>query len=208
MDRSAQGVVVSVTFLTVTQLDGIPFSDCFKVLQYWTCERGPDPVKQTVVTCAVGVHFIKSTMMKSNITSGVREEMVPQVKRLLASIVLNIVDYATLSAPSKTLITSAGDQPSQVTEAIIRKRSISSAAAVAASSAATDGKDQKAGGVLGLFEDRTFTMTVVGVLGFLVLYQFYSQSVIMSRMSHLGAKIDKLESTIRSLRSLMRPQDM
>jgi hypothetical protein len=185
----------------VTQLDGIPFSDCFKVLQYWVCARGADPT-QTAVTCAVGVHFIKSTMMKGNITSGVREEMVPQVKRLLASIIDNIVNYATLSSAGKSLGSNAVEQSTQVTESSSgRKRSVSSAAAAAAvssSSTASDRENRHAGGVLGMFEDRTFTMTVVGVLGFIVLYQFYSQSVILSKVSHLGAKIDKLESAIKA----------
>ena len=205
MDRTSDGSVGTVTFLTVTQLDGIPFSDCFKVLQYWVCVRGADPL-QTAVTCAVGVHFIKSTMMKGNITSGVREEMVPQVKRLLASIVANIVDYATLSSVGKPVVPSGGgaaEQPSQVAESSSsRKRSVSSAAAAAVSSSSSSDKvDRNVGGVLGMFEDRTFTMTVVGVLGFIVLYQFYSQSVILSRVSNLGAKIDKLENAIKALMS-------
>lgn len=202
----SDGSVDTVTFLTVTQLDGIPFSDCFKVLQYWVCTRGADP-QRTAVTCAVGVHFIKSTMMKGNITSGVREEMIPQVKRLFASLVNNIVDYAILSSVSKSAIPSAVEQPIlPVTETTGSRRSVSSSLAMAAAAAASSSKaseetDRKTGGVLSMFEDRTFTMTVVGVLSFIVLYQFYSNSVILGSVSNLTAKIDKLESAIKAFMS-------
>lgn len=62
--------------LTVTQFDGIPMADVFKVLHYWTFESLDDGEgSRTVLRIGVAVHFIKSSMLKSQISSGVRDEL-------------------------------------------------------------------------------------------------------------------------------------
>ena len=75
--------------LTVTQFDGIPMADVFKVMHYWCFEtERPSPSAsssasangglgggRTVVRVGVAVHFIKSSMLKSQISSGVRDEL-------------------------------------------------------------------------------------------------------------------------------------
>lgn len=58
--------------LTVTQFDGIPMADVFKVMHYWTFEL--DGAK-TMMRIGVAVHFIKNSMLKSQISSGVRDEL-------------------------------------------------------------------------------------------------------------------------------------
>lgn len=81
--------VSSIIFLIVSKFEGVPFSDCFKTLQYWVLDRGAKP-DTTLVTCGIGVHFQKPTMMRAKIESGVKEEMATQVRRLLNSIVGSI----------------------------------------------------------------------------------------------------------------------
>lgn len=83
------GSMSSAVFLIVSKFDGVPFSDCFKVLQYWVLERGKKQ-DTTKVTCGINVHFHKPTMMRSKIESGVKDEMASQVRRLLTSIIKSV----------------------------------------------------------------------------------------------------------------------
>jgi uncharacterized membrane-anchored protein YhcB (DUF1043 family) len=60
--------------LTVSQFEGIPFSEYFKVLSYYGMDNS-DGSSANCSTCTVrfgaAVHFCKSTMLKSQIQSGV-----------------------------------------------------------------------------------------------------------------------------------------
>lgn len=61
--------------LMVTQFQGIPMADVFKVLQYWTFEpAGTDG--QCTVRMALAIHYCKSTMLKGSILSGSRDELI------------------------------------------------------------------------------------------------------------------------------------
>lgn len=90
----------SVVFLIVSKFEEIPFSDCFKVLQYWVLEKGSRP-DTTRVALGVGLHFNKSTMMRGKIESGAKEEMVTQARRVLASMVGSVQSGGKAAAPSK-----------------------------------------------------------------------------------------------------------
>ena len=68
--------------MTVTQFDGIPMADCFKVIQYWIFER--EGQTSTTIRVGVAVHFIKKTMLKSQVFSGVRDELRDLSKRWCA----------------------------------------------------------------------------------------------------------------------------
>ena len=64
--------------LTVTQFDGIPMADTFKVVQYWCYEQCTN---ECITRVGVTVHFMKSTMFKSQVISGVRNELKVAVKQ-------------------------------------------------------------------------------------------------------------------------------
>lgn len=68
----------------VTQFEGIPFADTFKVAQYYTVETkstSADHANKTALyRVGVNLHFIKSTMFKTNIITGTKDEMIPAVK--------------------------------------------------------------------------------------------------------------------------------
>lgn len=68
--------------LTITQFDGIPMADVFKVMQYWTFETVglPSRTQTCMVRVGVAMHYIKSTMFKSQILNGTKEELGDQVK--------------------------------------------------------------------------------------------------------------------------------
>lgn len=62
--------------LTMTQFDGIPMADCFKVLMYWCFEEDKSaPSGRAIVRLGLHVHFIKSTMLRSQVASGVKDEL-------------------------------------------------------------------------------------------------------------------------------------
>lgn len=63
--------------LTITQFDGIPMADVFKVMQYWTFESLTN--SSCTVRVGVAMHYIKSTMFKSQILNGTKEELGDQV---------------------------------------------------------------------------------------------------------------------------------
>jgi len=66
--------------LTITQFDGIPMADVFKVMQYWTFESGANLSNRTCsVKVGVAIHYVKSSMFKSQIFNGTKEELGDQV---------------------------------------------------------------------------------------------------------------------------------
>ena len=64
--------------LLLTQFEGIPCADVFKVMHYWTFETGDATggASRTNVRIGLSVHFIKNSMLKGQISSGVRDELV------------------------------------------------------------------------------------------------------------------------------------
>jgi len=68
----------------ITQFEGIPFADTFKVVQYFTIETKSSSnamkKKQALIRVGVNIFFVKSTMFKGNIISGTKDEMTPGVK--------------------------------------------------------------------------------------------------------------------------------
>lgn len=89
--------------LLVTQLHGIPMSDVFKVLQYWSFDSvGPN--NSCKVQVGMGIHFLKSTLFKSQIVNGTKDELVDQAKHwhIVVSNIMNnkIVDKNDKSVES------------------------------------------------------------------------------------------------------------
>ena len=83
--------VSNAMVMTATQFDGIPMADVFKVYMYWSFEAvcntdergstGDAPEADTVaslchVRMGLRVDFLKSTMLKSQIFDGTKEELV------------------------------------------------------------------------------------------------------------------------------------
>ena len=64
-----QGVI-----MIITQFDGIPMADCFKIVQYFSFE-GSMTAPTTTVRIGVYVHFIKFTVLKAQVRDGVKEEL-------------------------------------------------------------------------------------------------------------------------------------
>ena len=60
--------------MIITQFDGIPMADCFKIVQYWSFEDSVNAVS-TTVRIGVFVHFVKYTMLKAQVRDGVKEEI-------------------------------------------------------------------------------------------------------------------------------------
>lgn len=61
--------------MIVTQFDGIPMADCFKIVQYFTFEESSAATAATTVRIGVNVHFVKYTMLKAQVRDGVKEEL-------------------------------------------------------------------------------------------------------------------------------------
>lgn len=72
---SNDGEPCQYIILTVTQFDGIPMADTFKVLQYWCLERDSVNASECLVRVGCFVYFIKSTMFKGQVIGGVKDEL-------------------------------------------------------------------------------------------------------------------------------------
>jgi hypothetical protein len=77
--KPRRGLVVAVT-----QFDGIPMCDTFKVLTYFSFNETSANPPRTAVEVGVHVHFIKSTMFKGKISSGVKDELVDLAEHYVA----------------------------------------------------------------------------------------------------------------------------
>lgn len=65
--------------LTVTQFDGIPMAEFFKVLQYWGyTSQANNNIKTNI---GLHVHFTKTTLLKGQVASGVKDELTTLAKR-------------------------------------------------------------------------------------------------------------------------------
>jgi hypothetical protein len=76
--------VKSGLIVTVTQFEGIPMSDVFKVLQYWAFESNDSKTPNCFLRMSCAIHLCKSTMLKSQICAGTKEELAVQVKKYVA----------------------------------------------------------------------------------------------------------------------------
>lgn len=74
--RPRRGLIVNIT-----QFDGIPMADVFKVMQYWVFEASPSDPTKTVVRVGLAMHYIKSSLFKSQIFGGTRDELTDQLKK-------------------------------------------------------------------------------------------------------------------------------
>ncbi len=98
--------------MTLTQFQGIPMADVFKVLQYWTFEPTRNPTngtlskKSTTVRMALAIHYCKMTMLKSSILSGTKDEVAILVQKWCTFFSEKI---SALSSSQKKLIKASGE---------------------------------------------------------------------------------------------------
>jgi hypothetical protein len=74
IDSNDRGIVTTVLVTTVTQFDGFPFADKFKVVQYWLAASAEDTSK-SVIKVGVKLYFNSGTIFKSQIISGTVSEL-------------------------------------------------------------------------------------------------------------------------------------
>lgn len=82
--------------LTVTQFDGIPMADVFKVLQYWSFD-GDVEKSCTHVKVGIAIFYVKSSMFKSQIFNGTKDELTEQVKKWHVFIKMRVKNYQIAS---------------------------------------------------------------------------------------------------------------
>eukprot|EP01034_Spumella_vulgaris_P023821 gene23821-30092_t len=67
--------------LNITQFDGIPMADVFKVMQYWMFETHPTDPTKCIVKVGLAMHYIKGSLFKSQIFGGTKDELTDQLKK-------------------------------------------------------------------------------------------------------------------------------
>lgn len=86
--RPRRGII-----LNITQFDGIPMADVFKVLQYWSFSCSPTDPNKTVVRVGLAMHYIKSSLFKSQIFGGTKDELSDQLKKWYLFIERRVSEY-------------------------------------------------------------------------------------------------------------------
>jgi hypothetical protein len=99
--------------LTITQFDGIPMADVFKVMQYWTFETSLSHAASCSVKVGLALHYIKSSMFKSQIFNGTKDELSELIKKWLV-----YVTHMATTHRKKALAAAASEQ--QVALAALR----------------------------------------------------------------------------------------
>jgi hypothetical protein len=84
--------------LTVTQFDGIPMADVFKVLQYWNFDEDKAKKTQTIVKVGMGVFFIKASMFKAQINGGIKDELGVQAKKWVDFVQGRVKEFKSTTA--------------------------------------------------------------------------------------------------------------
>jgi hypothetical protein len=72
-DISSMKMIRNGCILTATQFEGIPMSDVFEVLQYWSFHKVS--TEQTMISIGVTVNFLKGTLVRGQILAGTKEEL-------------------------------------------------------------------------------------------------------------------------------------
>jgi hypothetical protein len=72
-DISSIKTIRNGCILTATQFEGIPMSDVFEVLQYWSFHKVSS--EQTCFSIGVTVNFLKGTLVRGQILAGTKEEL-------------------------------------------------------------------------------------------------------------------------------------
>ena len=70
-----------VVILTVTQLHDVPISDVFKVVQYYSFASSTHKPDHCTVKIGLLIHYVKPSLFKSQILSGIKQELDVQVKQ-------------------------------------------------------------------------------------------------------------------------------
>jgi len=89
--RPKRGII-----LNITQFDGIPMADVFKVLQYWTFMNHPTDCNKTVVKVGLAMHYMKTSLFRSQIFGGTRDELSDQLKKWFLFIVKRVENYQNI----------------------------------------------------------------------------------------------------------------
>eukprot|EP01039_Chlorochromonas_danica_P007267 gene7267-8037_t len=90
-----------VVILFVTKFEGIPMADVFKVLQFWVLDVVPAnshighvTATQTIhLNVGIAIHYIKSTMFRSQIFSGTKEEVIALIKKYVLYAQVRSAEY-------------------------------------------------------------------------------------------------------------------
>ena len=215
-----------VMALLITQIEGVPMSDCFKVMHYFAFAATTDPVSGRAVTqytAAYNIHFIKSTMFKSNIVSGVKDELVITTKhymafarrRLAAALTSSSAD-AKLGAPhiveaspgSSALPSAATASPAVADTSSSSLLPPSSTAAASGLGRGRSGSRDGAGslsvtGVFHLLMDlfSTHPISAIGIIVVLMVVitvLVTIQLMLIYRVSALLKTVNRLESLLKS----------
>jgi VAD1 Analog of StAR-related lipid transfer domain len=119
--------------MIITQFDGIPMADCFKIVQYFSFDRLEKPGSLSA-RVGVNVHFVKYTMLKAQVRDGVKEELSvlaqkwcafanSRVSKVAGTLGFNVESAGHLPSPALVDVSAVADDGLKADTSIERKKS-------------------------------------------------------------------------------------
>ena len=213
--------------LTVTQFDGIPMADCFKIFQYYYFEHKDSHNSNNIdfhnsnistnITVGLYIHFIKQTMFKGQVNSGVKEEVTDVAKRWVKYTVDKIKTIMSendwkddsgghLSTPSpRSRTTSMQQQPLLVGSGGLVANTTNIDSTNILHHVETANGTKSSSSVIMSHSNvqynndnnrQVFLVAIILLLLVFIVMQYCSQIVLMKELAYISKKLNSLEALI------------
>lgn len=195
--------------LTMTQFDGIPMADMFKVLQYWAFEDGR-PYSKVSEVCSINigvhVHFIKSTMLRGQVISGVKDELTVLAKKYITWARNRTDDLVMNESPDESIPDVGQVAPAEGAAATVGEEFVGEAVSVAPTPAPR--KERRTRRMSEELQEPSLAVTppppaensfnpvtiaVAAVFVLVVVMQWWSNRSMKARITSVEAKLDLLQ---------------
>lgn len=195
VDNSAGSFLV----LTMSKFDGVPLADYFKILQYWAFSTGPDP-GTCIVKMGLHIHLLKQTILRSQLTAGVKEELIVLSKRWL--IYAARVASTPLPALRRPSLPAAPESTYGNDQTIVFDQSNNSNSNRIETPVKKTPRETQSNIAIELQPSSTpgwLVWSLLAALAIIVIFQLYQQRMIVKHVTDLSEKMDKLESYLKKV---------
>jgi hypothetical protein len=196
--RNSKNKPVKAVILTITQFDQIPLADCFKVCQYWLFEDGV--AGSCAVRIGIHIHFIKSTLLRSQVISGSKDELTVLVKKYCVYLDARITMHKSTQQVGKTNSHDQLHLGSSSSDAHVPSRRNSNRR-LSGSNHSVSNHDvtisvAKPAAVTWRYR---IAQTVLIVLVLVIMFQYFHNYLLRQNISNLTARVDELMDQVAVL---------
>lgn len=210
VDISSLRKVRHCCILTATQFEGIPMSDVFEVLQYWTFQKvAPE---KSMIRVGVTVNFLKGTLVKGQILAGTKEELTALSKQwcdyslqIIEKYLQNKFETKSNSKNRTQSVSSRRKSSIKASPELVELgKSLSSTSSsnhpISTTTTSTNRSENSNSGSFGQYQ-----WIILLVLGMIILAQTILLYLLYRHMVHLDQNIVELKSFLQSSLTALLP---